>query len=379
MSKLLDNLTGYFFTTGTADHRSPDRAAAVETAPAAAADEGMAAPFSYAPAEDEETREGLAGRLRDRLLRRPVHRQTPAPAPGTWAEPAGDAASGRLWNDGSRAWGDDDRRASPRIHPTASVDPRADLAPDVEVGPFCVIGPHVSLGPGCRLLPHATVLGHTICGSDNTFHPFCVVGGDPQDKKFDGETTYLVVGDGNEFREHVTVHTGTAKGGGTTRIGDQNLVMVGAHVGHDATIGSHCILGNNILLAGHVVIEDRVSMMAGSAVHHFVTIGTLAFIGGYSQIHVDVPPYVKVDGEDKIRTVNNVGLRRSGLVDEEDIAQLHVAVRQLFVSKKKPISVVIGEMLADPQLNGRVREVIDTVRRRALGKHGRYLEGQRQT
>ncbi len=342
MAKILDSLTGYFFS-GDSEHRSDD------TVPYATSREAGADPVLVG---------GRASRLR-RKLRRPVRRDMDGVA------------------DTGKPWGDDDV-ASPRISPLAYVDPRADIAPDVEIGPFCVVGPKVTLGPGCRLLPHATVIGNTTCGSDNTFHPYSVTGGDPQDKKFAGEKTYLIVGDGNEIREHVTIHTGTSTGGGTTRVGSHNLIMVGAHVGHDASIGSRCIIGNNVMLAGHVVINDYVSMMGGSAVHHFVTIGNFAFVGGYSQVHVDVPPYVKVDQEDRIRAVNIIGLRRSGKISEEDIAALEVAARKLFVSKKAPMSVKMEAMLADPNLNSRVHEIIDAIRRRSLGKSGRYLESLRR-
>jgi UDP-N-acetylglucosamine acyltransferase len=350
MSKLIDSLTGYFFSGDTdrpaADSSLDELPRRRESGPDAALVRERSTPVAS----------HVAARIRSRL-RKPVRR---------------DADSG--WGD--NPWGD--KVDSPRIHPSAHVDPRADLAPDVEVGPFCVIGPHVSLGPGCRLLPHATILGHTTCGSDNTFHPFCVVGGDPQDKKFAGEDTFLVLGDGNDIREHVTIHTGTHTGGGTTRVGDHNLIMVGAHIGHDATVGNRCVIGNNVMLAGHVVLGNRISMMGGSAVHHFVTIGDYAFIGGYAQIHADVPPYVKVDGEDEIRTVNIVGLRRSGEVSDTDIAALEVAAKTLFLRKKQPLALKMEALEAESNLNPRVKQIIDSIRRRDLGKHGRYLEGLRR-
>lgn len=381
MSKLLDSLTGltgYFFSGASGDAAT---VAGGEADPPADRRQPVARSIlrdsAHASSRDLSTDPGTAMRLRDRLLRRPVHRSAGSATrtPVTHFSSSPDPASGPTT--GVKPWGDD-VVASPRIHPLAVVDPRADLAPDVEVGPFCVVGPHVSIGPGTRLLPRAMVLGHTTIGSDNVLHPGCVIGNDPQDKKFRGEETRLVIGDGNEIRENVTIHTGTAAGSGVTVIGDNNLIMVGAHIGHDAVVGDGCVLGNNIMLAGHVEIGNRVSMMGGAACHHFVTIGDFAFVGAYSHIHVDVPPYVKVDGEDRIRAVNVVGLRRSGLVDDADIAALEIAIRRLFVSKKQPVSVVIKELLADEALNPRVREVVDTIRRRALGRHGRYLEGNRK-
>ena len=333
MSKLIDSLTGYLF---------PHADGATDGDATAVADPGP------------------TPGLRSRLLRRPVHRSID----GADTQPP------------TMPWGDD-YAASPRVHPSAVIHPLARLAPDVEVGPFCVIGPHVTLGPGCRLLNGVTILGHTTAGSDNVFHPGCVVGNDPQDKKFRGEPTRLVMGDANHVREHVTIHAGTVTGGGVTAVGDNNLLMVNAHVGHDATLGSDCVIGNNVMLAGHVRVGDRVSMMGGSACHHFVTIGDYAFIGGYAQVHIDVPPYLKVDGHDVVRAVNAVGLRRGG-VSDEDIAALELAHRRLFGRKSGPIAVTIREMLAEPDLNPRVREVVDSIRRRALGKHGRYLEGDRR-
>ena len=341
MSKLLDSLTGYFFSGD---------------APAATATREHPA-MSLGHSEVHSADDGV--RLRDRLwLRRPIHRSTPQ-----------EAAPRR------KPWGDEDV-ASPRIHPLAAIDPRAELAADVEVGPFCVVGPHVTLGPGCKLHNNVTITGHTTIGSDNVFFPNCVIGADPQDKKFRGEDTRLVIGDGNMIREAVTIHTGTAVGGGVTRVGDNNLLMVNCHIGHDVRIGSDCVLGNNAMFAGHCHIGNRVSLMGGAALHHFVSVGDYAFIGAYSRIHHDVPPYVKVDGADEIRAINVIGLRRGGISDE-DIAALDVAGRRLFVGRKRPMSVIIKELLDDEALNGRVKEMVDFLRRRDLGRHGRYLESLR--
>ncbi|MEL7238105.1 MAG: acyl-ACP--UDP-N-acetylglucosamine O-acyltransferase, partial [Planctomycetota bacterium] len=225
---------------------------------------------------------------------------------------------------------------------------------------------------------NVTILGHTTIGSDNVFFPNAVIGADPQDLKFRGEDARLVIGDNNHFRENCTIHIGTATGSGETRIGSGNLLMVNCHVGHDAVIGDGCVLANNVMLAGHVHIGDRVSMMGGSALHHFASVGDFAFVAGYAQITHDVPPYVKVDMENHVRAVNVIGLRRGNAMSDQDIAALEVAIKRLFISKKQPMSVKIAEMLADEQLNPFVREVVDSVRRRALGKHGRYLEGSRK-
>ncbi len=197
---------------------------------------------------------------------------------------------------------------APKISPQAVVDPKADIADDVEVGPFCVIGPDVKIGAGCRLLNSVTILGDTTIGRDNVFFPNTVIGGAPQDKKYKGARTRLTVGNGNVFREACTIHTGTEKGGGVTRVGDNNLLMVNCHLGHDVALGSSCVLANNVMIAGHVVIGDYVNMMGGVGVHHFVTIGDYAYIGGYARIHHDVPPFVKIDGADEVRRLKDITL-----------------------------------------------------------------------
>ena len=386
MSKLFDSLTGYFFP-GDPAHAAQAAHAGHEPRPSdgqgVAVAERPVPHTAYEPsdhladsadrsddsldlamlgdADANRPQTAFAGRWRDRLLRRrgsgragAVRRSTPPSARAAWG---------------------DEVVASPRIHPLAAIDPRAEIARDVEVGPFCVIGPHVVLGPGCRLHNNVTVLGHTTIGRDNVFFPNVTVGADPQDKKFRGEPTRLIIGDNNHFREGCTVHVGTAAGGGVTRVGDDNLLMVNVHVGHDVTLGSDCVLGNNVMLAGHCHVGDRVSMMGGSAMHHFVSVGDFAFVGGYARIHHDVPPFVKVDEADEIRGINVVGLRRGGLSDV-DIAALEVAGRRLF-GKKVPMSVAIAEMVADADLNPKVREMVDFLRRRNLGRSGRYLESLR--
>ncbi len=353
MSKLLDSLTGYFFPGDHAQATGHGSGGATATADSLDADSADLSPSAFKTQSDSAAG-GL--RLRDRLwLRRPVQRTAPGVAP--------------------KPWGDDDV-ASPRIHPLAVIDPRAELAADVEVGPFCVIGPHVTIGPGTRLHNNVTITGHTSIGSDNEVFPNAVLGANPQDKKFKGEPTRLVIGDGNMIREAVTIHVGTEAGGGMTRLGHRNLLMVNVHLGHDVSVGNDCIFANNVMLAGHCHVGNRVSLMGAAALHHFVSIGDFVFAGAYSRIHHDVPPYVKVDGADEIRGVNVVGLRRGGMSDEE-IAALEIAARRLFYAKRTPMSVAISELMADPGLNPRVREMVDFLRRRNLGTKGRYLESLR--
>jgi UDP-N-acetylglucosamine acyltransferase len=265
----------------------------------------------------------------------------------------------------------------PKISPQSLVDPKARLADDVEVGPFCLIGPDVSIGAGCKLLSHVVIQGITTIGQGNIFHPNSAIGGPPQDLKYRGAPTRLEIGDNNHFRENVTVHIGTEKGGGVTRVGNQNLLMVNCHIGHDCVVGNRCILSNNVMVAGHVLIGDNVAMMGGVGIHHFVTIGEYAYIAGYARIHHDVAPFVKVADDDEVRGLNSVGLKRSGF-SEADIEKLEQTVRHLFYGREKPFSVKLREFDTANGINPHVKRIVEFLRQRDNGKHGRYLESKRQ-
>jgi len=267
----------------------------------------------------------------------------------------------------------------PKISPLAVVDANAHLAEDVEVGPFCIVGPNVTVGPGSKLLSHVVIQGHTTVGRDNVFHPFCVIGGTPQDLKYRGGPTRLEIGDANVIRESVTIHVGTETGGGLTKLGDRNLLMINAHIGHDARIGSRCIISNNVMLAGHVAVGDCVAMMGGVGIHHFVTVGEFAYLGGYAQIHHDVPPFVKVAESDEVRGLNTTGLKRAGFGDQ-DIEALEQATRSLFYGrqKQKPFATVLAEFDTRNGINPHVKRMVEFLRQRDIGKHGRYLEASRQ-
>jgi len=264
----------------------------------------------------------------------------------------------------------------PKISPHAVVDEKAEVHESVEIGPFCVVGPNVKIGPGCKLLNNVTILGHTTIGRDNIFFPNAVIGAAPQDLKYRGAPTLLEIADGNVFREAVTVHCGTEKGGGITRVGSSNLLMINSHLGHDVQLGSRCVVSNNVMIAGHVVIGDNVSMMGLVGIHHFVSIGDFAYLGGAARIHHDVPPFVKVDGEDKVRALNAVGLKRAGFTDE-DIAALKDAVRKLWFGRKRNFSEKLAEFDCMNGINPHVKQMVEFLRRRDLGKHGRYLESLR--
>lgn len=230
-----------------------------------------------------------------------------------------------------------------RIHPTAIIEPGAQLGDDVSVGPYSVIGAHVSIGSGSVVGAHCVIDGHTQIGKNNNFYRFCSIGGNPQDKKYRGEPTGLVIGDGNTFREYVTVNTGTVQDVGTTRLGDDNWVMAYVHIAHDCQIGSHTILANAVQLAGHIHVGDWVVLGGLSAVHQFVRIGAHAMIGGTSSIRQDIPPYLLGAG-DPFRPVgiNSEGLSRRGY-DADVIASLKDAYRILY-RRKLTVAQAIPEL-----------------------------------
>jgi UDP-N-acetylglucosamine acyltransferase len=205
----------------------------------------------------------------------------------------------------------------PRIHATAIVDPRAELAGDVEVGACCVVGPAVRIGPGTLLKSHVVIEGRTTIGRGNRFFPFCSIGGAPQDKKYGGEDTELVIGDGNTVRECCTISTGTVQGGGTTRIGSDNWIMAYAHIAHDCLIGDHVILANNATLAGHVTLGDWAIMGGMSAIHQFCSMGAHSMAAGGSIVLRDLPPFVICSGNPaEPHGINTEGLKRRGFTTE---------------------------------------------------------------
>ncbi len=204
--------------------------------------------------------------------------------------------------------------AAASIHPTALVDPSARIGANVEIGAYSIVGAGVELGDGSRIGPHCTIEGPTRIGRDNRFHGHAAIGGDPQDKKFEGERTELVIGDRNVFREFTTINRGTGQGGGATRIGDDNWLLAYVHVAHDCRIGNGCVFSNNATLAGHVEIGDFVILSGFAGVHQFCRIGAHAFVGMGAFVNGDVPPFVMVaqEGYGRPRGVNAEGLKRRG-------------------------------------------------------------------
>jgi UDP-N-acetylglucosamine acyltransferase len=215
------------------------------------------------------------------------------------------------------------------IAPTATVHPKAEIAEDVEVGPGCYVGADVRIGSGCRLMANVSILGNTTIGTGNTFYPSCVIGAAPQDLKYDGANTQLVIGRDNIFRESVTAHTGTELGGGITEIGNHNQFQVGSHLAHDVKVGNHCILSNQVQIAGHVHIEDHVTISGLVGVQQFVTLGKFCFITGAARCTTDTPPYVIFGHDGIIQGINVKGLSRWGFSDTS-IQQLRDLCKLLY-------------------------------------------------
>jgi UDP-N-acetylglucosamine acyltransferase len=219
-----------------------------------------------------------------------------------------------------------------RIHPTAIIDPKAQLDDTVEVGPYSVIGPHVRIGARTKVGPHVVIEGHTTIGCDNTFYQFSSIGGPPQDKKYAGEETRLEIGDRNLVREFCTFNCGTAQDEGTTKIGNDNWLLAYVHIAHDCVVGSNTIFSNNAALAGHVHVGDWVIMSGFSAVHQFCKIGAHAFVGMNTSLTQDVPPYVLVSGHPaEPHGINIEGLKRRGF-SREQIGHLRDAYKQIYKS-----------------------------------------------
>ena len=270
---------------------------------------------------------------------------------------------------------------SSKISYLSVVDPNAILADNVTIGPFCVVGPNVRIGAGTVLDSHVSITGHTTIGNDNRFWANTVIGGEPQDKSYNsGAETRVVIGDRNTFREGVTVNRGAEKEDGITRIDNDNLLMSNAHVAHNCHIHNNTILVNGVLLGGHVHVHDGAIISGNSVVHHFSTIGTLAFVSGGCRVPNDIPPYMLAAGSDdpRIKTINLVGMRRAG-ISEPTIRAIKKAFKGIY-RQNKPLNQVRQAMLAD--LDGVVpvelKLLFDFIERQKLGRMGRGREAVRK-
>jgi UDP-N-acetylglucosamine acyltransferase len=240
-----------------------------------------------------------------------------------------------------------------KAHPTAIIHEKAELGDGVEIGPYSIIGEHVKIRRGTRIASHVVIEGWTLIGEDCQIFPFATIGTIPQDLKFKGEESRIVVGDRNAIREYVTIHRGTAGGEGVTTIGSDNLLMAYVHVAHDCRIGNRVILANAATLAGHVTVQDHAVIGGLVGVHQFTAIGRHAFIGGCSCVTQDVPPFVHATGNRvQLYGLNTVGLKRSGF-SEERLEKLKKAYRILFRSKltmKEAIRKVRKELADSPDV-----------------------------
>jgi UDP-N-acetylglucosamine acyltransferase len=254
-----------------------------------------------------------------------------------------------------------------KIDPQALVSPAAKIGNGVEVGAFAVVGADVELGAGCVVHPHAVINGPSKFGARNVFHPFCVIGGDPQDYTFRGERVELLAGDGNIYREHVTISRGTKKGGGATRLGNDNFFLSYSHVGHDCQVGNNTLFVNGATLAGHVAVEDFVTLGAFSPVHQFCRLGKYAYIGACTVITQDVLPFslIVTERETKCFGTNTIGLERKGFSPER-IKTLEGAFRLLLRSKKNTTQA-LEEMRVTLGDSADVQEIIAFVEKAERG------------
>ncbi len=245
------------------------------------------------------------------------------------------------------------------IHPTAIIDPSAEIADDVKIGPYCVVGEHVRLGKGCVLHNHVVLGGPTVFGERNEFFPFAVIGLKTQDLKYKGEPTYLEVGDDNVFRENCNINRSTSSETKTI-IGSNNLFLINSHCGHECHVGNHCIFSGFAGVAGHCHIGDWAIVGGFAALHQFVRVGEHAMIGGCARVSQDVPPYMIAEGfPAMVRAVNSIGLQRRGFT-EQDVQALKFAYRKLFLHKGCNIHEGIEAITSDEQYgaNELVRNLI---------------------
>lgn len=243
--------------------------------------------------------------------------------------------------------------SSSRVHSTAVVDPHAEIDSDVEIGPYCVVGEHVKIGKGCRIHSHVVLSGRTTLGAGNVVFPFASIGTTPQDLKYKGEPSQLVIGERNTIREYVSLNPGTTGGGMVTRVGSQNLLMMQCHIAHDCILGDRNVIANGATLGGHVVIEDFVIVGGLVGIHQFVRIGTGAILGAGSMVSKDVPPYCNATGDRaKLHGLNLEGLKRRGF-DKSVVGLIRRAYRIVFQSALRTedaLNKIRAELPAIPEI-----------------------------
>lgn len=261
-----------------------------------------------------------------------------------------------------------------KMHPTATVDSEARIGRNVEIGPQVYIGPSVTIGDDCVISHGCHITGTTVLGRNNYLAPHVVLGTAPQDLKYHGQNTELVIGHDNMLREFVTVNIGTVTGRGVTRIGNRNYFMISSHVGHDCVIEHDTILVNGVMLGGHCHIETGAKLMGGAAANPFVTVGKQAFVGGLTRVIHDVPPFLIVEGNPaRVRAVNEIGLQRAGY-EQSVISGLWDAYKAIYRAKELNRSRVYEELEDRPGVTAEAIYLIEFLRRSKQGAHGRYQE-----
>jgi UDP-N-acetylglucosamine acyltransferase len=242
------------------------------------------------------------------------------------------------------------------IHKTAIVDPKAKISANVNIGPYSIIGPNVEIGEHTVINSHVSIAGHTKIGKKNKIYPFSSIGNNPQDLKYNGEKSYLEIGDSNTIREYVSINPGTDGGGGLTKIGNNCLFMVSSHVAHDCVIGDNVVAVNNVAIGGHVQIDDNAIIGGNSAIHQYIRIGKFAMIGGICAVIRDVIPYGLVHGNRSVlQGINLIGLRRKNIPNQE-IALLSKAYKEIF--KSKNLSENLKNLSEEFKENHLVKEIL---------------------
>ena len=245
------------------------------------------------------------------------------------------------------------------IHKTAIINNNAKISESAEIGPYAVIGPNVVIEANVKIHSHVNINGNTIIGKNNQIYPFASIGNDPQDLKYNGEETKLIIGENNKIREYVTINPGTVGGGGITSIGNNCLLMISSHIAHDCKVGNGVIIANNVPLGGHVTIEDNVVIGGNSAVQQFTRIGKMAMIGGMTGVLHDVIPYgLSTGNRNSLQGLNLIGLRRAKF-DNKDILGLSEAYKEIFASKN--VNENISNLNGSFKDNSLVKNVIDFI------------------
>ena len=245
------------------------------------------------------------------------------------------------------------------IHKTAIIDPKAKISSTVMIGPYTVIGPNVEISDNVVIESHVNITGYTTIGKNNKFYPFASIGNDPQDMKYKGEKTKLIIGDNNTIREYSTINPGTAQGGGVTKVGNNNLIMINAHIAHDCIIGNDIVIANSAAIAGHAEIGDNVVIGGNCGIQQFTRIGRMAMIGGMTGVSRDVIPYgLSTGNRNYLNGINIVGLRRNK-VSNKEIIGLTDAYKEIF--KTERLNENLSKLNGDFKQNTLVKEVINFI------------------